>query len=392
MTVAEISYRMVIESIAKKFMRTVGRSKTQIEYIFNLLYRRSGATRKIRRILYPPDPYLFGYSPELSYLMNESSVEKGILEAFRRGLKQAVSEAEGVDWNDVDSIKEHKLLLMGIRYFPDIADHVTIQWYLDGDMLPNLEDQSGPIQTNAGVSDGPIPEVEEIEEFYAEKMGEELKEILEADTFQWLKAYYEQQDVPFKQVYLANMDIHLHLLQCARFCDPEYPNATLPDDLTSPIQEASLELKKELIKYPLFRNLPPFVTEFERVAVQVLTWLENQDLENTDDCAEYTELIKHLDSFYYNGVWRPISNRLGYYTVDGPSEDDNRGDHIKNLKGARLNFLSRSSKFQRHADDYGLQVGIRAERIPKLRPEERNFQEILEWEPEDDTVEPVTRA
>ncbi|RLM77815.1 hypothetical protein D3D02_19290, partial [Halobellus sp. Atlit-38R] len=100
--------------------------------------------------------------------MSESNVEKGILEAFRRGLKRAVSDAQGVNWNGVDSIKEHKLLLMGIRNFPEVQDHVTIQWYLDGDMLPHLDDQPGPIQTNAGVSSGPIPEVDEIKEFYAE--------------------------------------------------------------------------------------------------------------------------------------------------------------------------------------------------------------------------------
>lgn len=324
--------------------------------------------------------------------MNESNVEKGILEAFRRGLKNAVSEAEDVDWDDVDSIKQHKLLLMGIRNFPGVSDHVTIQWYLDGDMLPNLEEESGPIQTNAGVSDGPIPEVDDIKEFYVREIEEPLEETLGADTFQWLKTYYEHQDVPFKQAYLANMDIHLHLTECARFCNPEYPNATLPDDLTSPIEEASTRLKQELIKYPLFRNLPPFVTEFERVAVQVLTWLEDQDLENIDDCSEYTKLIKHLDSFYYNGVWRPISNRLGYYTVDGPSEADNREDHIENLKRARQNFLRHSSQFRNRANDYGLRIDIRTERIPKLRPEERNFQELLDWVPEDDAAEPATPA
>lgn len=324
--------------------------------------------------------------------MNESYVEKGIIEAFRRGLKNAVSEAEGVEWEDVDSIKQHKLLLKGIRNFPNTTDYVTIQWYLDGDMLPNFEEQSGPIQTNAGVSDGPIPELETIEEFYAEQMEESLEEILEAETFPWLKTYYEREDVPFKRAYLANMDIHLHLLQCAQFCDPEYPNTQLPDDLTSPIEEASTELKQELIKYPLFRNLPPFVTEFERVAIQVMDWLEEQDLENPDDCTEYTKLIKHLDSFYYKGVWRPISNRIGYYTVAGPSEDNNREDHIRDLKRARKNFINLSTRFRRRANDYGLSIDVRIERIPKLRPEERNFQQLLEWTPEEDATEPVTTA
>ncbi|ADE05266.1 hypothetical protein JK354_18600 [Haloferax volcanii] len=324
--------------------------------------------------------------------MSESNVEKGILEAFRRGLKRAVSDAQGVNWNGVDSIKEHKLLLMGIRNFPEVQDHVTIQWYLDGDMLPHLDDQPGPIQTNAGVSSGPIPEVDEIKEFYAEEMVEPLEDILTADTFYWLKTYYENREVPFKQAYLANMDILLHITQCARFCDLEYPNTTLPEDLVSPIEEASIDLKRELIKYPLFRNLPPFVTEFTRVATQVMTWLEEQDLENPDDRAEYTTLLNHLGSFYYKGVWRPISNRIGYYTIHGPAEEDDREFHITNLKRARQNFLKLSNQFRSRANDYGLRVEIRNERIPKLRPEERNFQELLQWEPEDDTAEQVTTA
>lgn len=324
--------------------------------------------------------------------MTESTVEKGIIEAFRRGLENSVSEAEGVDWDDIDSIKQHKLLLMGIRNFPGVSDDVTIQWYLDGDMLPNLTEESGPIQTNAGVSDGPIPEVKEIEEFYEEEMEESLEEILETETFQWLKAYYERREVPFKQAYLANMDIHLHLSQCARFCDSEYPDTELPNDLISPIEETSKDLKQELISYPLFRNLPPFVTEFERVAVQTLEWLEEQDLKNPEERAEFTKLIKHLDSFYYNGVWRPISNRIGYYTIRGPTTDDEREDHIDNLKNARRNFLKLSTEFRNRANDHGLHIEVRTERIPNLRPQERNFQELLEWVPEDGAAQPVKTA
>lgn len=322
--------------------------------------------------------------------MSESSVEIGILEAFRRGLKNAVSEADGVDWSDVDSIKQHKLLLRGIRNFSDVSNLVTIQWYLDGDMLPNLEENPGPIQTNAGISKGPIPEVNEIERFYSEKMEQSLEEILKADTFPWLKSYYEQRDVPFKQVYLANMDIHLHLMQCAQFYDPEHPNTTLPNDLVSPIEEAAVELKQELIIYPLFRNLPPFVTEFERVATQTLTWLAEQDRGHSDSHVEYMRLVKHLDSLYYKGVWRPISNRIGYYTVQGPTEEMNREDRISDLKHARQNFLKFSNQFRRQASNYGLSVQIRTERIPRLRPEERNFSEILDWEPEDDAAESAT--
>jgi hypothetical protein len=313
--------------------------------------------------------------------MSESSVEKGILETFRRGLKNAVSEADGVSWNDVDSIKQHKLLLIGVRNFSDVTDLVTIQWYLDGDMLPNLDEDFGPIQTNAGVSEGPIPDVNEVKRFYLEEIEQPLEDILGADTFLWLKTYYEQRDVPFKQVYLANMDIHLHLMQCAQFCNSEHPNTTLPDDLVSPIEEATVELKQELIKYPLFRNLPPFVTEFERVAAQTLIWLREQNLENSNNCTMFLKIIKHLDSLYYNGVWRPIANRIGYYTVQGPSEDMSRENHIADLKRARQNFLKFSTQFRNQASNHGLNVQVRTERIPGLRPEERNFRELLDWEP-----------
>ncbi len=322
--------------------------------------------------------------------MSEPSLERGILQAFRRGLKNAVNEAEGVGWDDIDSIKQHKLLLMGVRNFPDVSDHVTIQWYLDGDMLPNLEEQSGPIQTNAGIEDGPIPQVEAIKQFYTEEMDEPIEEILTAETFSWLKRYYEQQEAPFKQTYLANMDIHLHITQCAQVCDPDHPDASLPEDLISPVQEASTALKREMIKYPLFRNLPPLVTEFERVSTQVLSWLEEQDAADIENCTEYMELLKHLDSFYYNGVWRPISHRIGYYTLRGPTKDDEREDHIADLKRARQNFLKLSTQFRSRANSHGISIDVRTDRIPTLRPEERDFQEILEWTPEDGATDPVT--
>lgn len=323
--------------------------------------------------------------------MVESNVEEGILETFRRGLKNVVSDAEGVSWDDVDPIKQHKLLLMGIRNFPDIEERVTIQWYLDGDMLPALEEGAGPIQTNAGAEDGPIPKVAEIEEFY-QGLEELVEQILESETFQWLKEYYESREVPFKQVYLSNMDIHLHITRWARYCDPEQPDEPRPDESAEPVTEAATAMKRELIKYPLFRNLAPFVTEFARAAEQTLKWVAEQDLEDEAVRVECMKLLKHLDSFYYNGVWRPISNRIGYYTVHGPREEKEREDHLHSLKQARRNFLQRSIDFRGRAAEQGIDIEIRSERIPRLQPDERDFSELLDWAPEDGTASPGMAA
>lgn len=321
--------------------------------------------------------------------MRTANVEPGVLEAFRQGLNRAISDTESADESDLDSIKKHKLILMGIRHF-GLEEHVTIQWYLDGDMLPKLEEsQTGVIQTNAGVESGPFPDLDEISHYYQEELDESteanqsLDNILSQETFQWLKSYYEERDIPFKNVYLANMKIHLHIMHCVWFCDSEHSRSELPDDLTTTVSDAAMDMKRELVQYPLFRNLPPFVTEFARIATRVFNWFEKQDL---DDTSGYARLFRELDRFYYWAVWKPIANRIGYYTVDGSTDEETREereDHLEDLKTVRQNFLRRLNDLREELIEHDILIDPRVERLPNLKPEERNFEEILEWEPPD---------
>lgn len=324
--------------------------------------------------------------------MSLPSLEVRIIATFKRGLKKAVNEYNGRSWSDVDSITEQKLLLMGIRDY-GLNDEVTIQWYADGDMLPELDNGIDDPEHLAITDDddGPYPTVKEISNYYnPEKNGppedtdreETMPEIIRADTFDWLREYYERRRGPFQELYLTNLDIHLHNYQCVQACDLEQ-KTDFPEELVRPVATATGELKRELLRYQIFSGLEPYVTEYSRVATTVMEWCEENGVPDLDrqERTDYKRLFSHLNTFYYQGLWKQITRLVAVYTIDGPQAYFERAADWGRIDRTREKFIDVFGKFQATADEYGIDVNIREDRLPEvwIKKEGISKEEFVDW-------------
>lgn len=295
---------------------------------------------------------------------------------------------------------------MGIREH-DLEEEVTIQWYADGDMLavlgkgnklPTLDEdniESPQEIAITGDDGGNYPTVEEVATFYKPNEGgvsqlgsqdETMPEIVQADTFSWLQEYYETRDGPFQKLYLTNLEIHLHNYQCRQASLPE-EGAEFPDDLVQPLVEATEEMKQELLRYRIFDGLGPYVTEFRRVAVSVMEWCEEQEIGSLDEeeRAEYEPLLSHLNTFYYQALWKPITRIIAVYTIEGPRDHFERAADWGRLDTVREKYLDVFSRFRERAEEYGIEVDIQEERLPEvwIKKEGISKEEFLSWDIEE---------
>jgi hypothetical protein len=145
----------------------------------------------------------------------------------------------------VDNIARQKLLVHAVRHF-GLNEFVTIQWSKDGDVLTELDNY-----------DGETP----------------LDSVLATDDRKgWLEDYYESRDaIPLKQVYLNGMQIHCHLAEISRCCSINAEVDQFPSNLASVVNDACLDMKRKMIKHPMFPNVSPYVAEFGRVATTILS-------------------------------------------------------------------------------------------------------------------------
>lgn len=316
--------------------------------------------------------------------MSFPSIEDRIIATFKEGLKHAVEDTDGINWDDVDSITEQKLLLMGIRDY-DLESEVTIQWYADGDMLPVLDDGIDSPETLSVTDsdDGPYPSIEDVACYFnpneennpnLNARGESLIDIIESETFSWLRKYYKEREGPFQDLYLANLDIHLHNYQCAKACDPN-KNAEFPDEFVRPVIDSTNRMKQELNRYRIFTGLPPYVTEYSRVAVDVMKSCEESQLRmlEADDRAAYEILFNHLNRFYYQGLWKPITRLIAAYTVDGPEDYLRLAANWGLIDATKREFIRQFESFQERATEYGIDVDIRRDRLPEVWIKEEEF-------------------
>lgn len=324
--------------------------------------------------------------------MSFPSTEVRLIATFKQGLKQAISDIRGYSWDDVDSITEQKLLLMAIRDH-DLESEVTIQWYADGDMLPEL-DHGIENSEKLAIRDegGPYPTVQQIAEYYiATKEGSEtlptgtsITEVINAETFSWLRKYYEQRDGPFQDLYLANIDIHLHLYQCARACDPESSVDKFPEDLIQPLSERTSDMKRELLRFQIFAGLEPYVTEFTQVAETVLDECAHREVAAMDpeERSEYQRLLQHLDTFYYHGLWKQITRLIAVHTVSGPEDYFERAANWGRVEKTEEKFVEVFREFEKTASEYDIDVEIKEEQLPEvwINREPITKEEFLNWE------------
>lgn len=323
--------------------------------------------------------------------MSFPTTEVRLIATFKQGLKQAVSDIDDYSWDDVDSITEQKLLLMAIREH-GLDGEVTIQWYADGDMLPELDSGIGNAE-NLAIRDeeGPYPTVQQIAEYYiatedSETLptGASITEVIDPETFSWLREYYEQRDGPFQDLYLANIDIHLHLYQCARACDPEATVDEFPENFIQPLSERAGDMKRELLRFQIFAGLEPYVTEFTHVAETVLNECAHQGViaMGQEERSEYQKLLQHLDTFYYHGLWKQITRLIAVHTVSGPEDYFKRAANWGRVQKTEQKFIEVFKEFKETASEYGIDVNIKEEQLPEvwINRESITKEEFLNWE------------
>jgi len=317
-------------------------------------------------------------------------VEPGVLELFRRTLMRAADNVAPPD-AELDSIRTQKLVLAGIRHF-GLEDRVTVQWYLDGDMLPHLPEAGNDVAivTNAGYDEGPFPTEDEVYRCYTEELpdvfptGETLSEILKRDPFKWLEDYYRAKDIPFSEVYQTNLEIYLRLRHLEQYYDPDHSREDLPGstptEIADDISNATMRMKTAMTRYILFQSLGPYVTEFDRIAEQILSAIKAEHDSDCESRSDQKILISHLASFYYNAIWEPIAARIGYYTVKAPSQeklDETRTSRVRQLKLTRTRFFEELDKLRSRTDEFDIRLETRTERLPQINPERSGLEEVL---------------
>jgi hypothetical protein len=276
-------------------------------------------------------------------------------------------------------------MLRAIRHF-DLDHHVTIQWFKDGEVLTELDSlDSEVILTNAGVDEGPIPSEGEIVSYYSSGMQEwDLEDVIDTDDRgEWLKHYYESTDMRFEEIYLSEMEIHLYLKRCRKACLDNVSEDLFEGDITEPLTSSASELKRELVRYPLFRNVPPYVTEFERIAIDALSQIQDNVEETGKEYAYYIDIFSQLNKFFYNTVWEIIANRIGFYTAEGPSEEVVRAYRKGTLLVAHETFISEFDKLKDVCNQQEISISAETGRLPELDPEEDQIESLLDWEESD---------
>lgn len=310
--------------------------------------------------------------------MSQARLEAQILCKFERAFDKAVDEHEYIAQEDVDEIGRQKLLLNAIRHF-DLDHLVTTSWYKDGDVLTELDNyQSEVTATNAGVEDGPIPEMGDIiEYFHDDESGLSLAGVFDIDDRkEWLRGYYEGHGkLPFESIYITGLKIHLHIRNISKAC-LQNDGVYLPDRLVSPVTNATDDLKSEMNREPLFRNIPPYVTEFERVAETILSAFESRYQE--DDLRDWVGVFDQLNKFYFNTTWEAIAARIAFYKADGPSETRSRMYRKGTLNVARQNFSAEFDQLQDECRSVGVELEAQTDRVPDLEKELGSTDDFLE--------------
>jgi hypothetical protein len=142
-------------------------------------------------------------------------------------------------------------------------------------------------------------------------------------------------------------------------------------------------MKRAMTQYILFQSLAPYVTEFDRITGQILSAVSTT-LDSTGETKpDYKILISHLGSFYYNAIWQPIADRIGYYTVEAPSReklDETRASRVRKLKSTKTGFFEELTKLRNRTDEFDIRFETRTERLPQINPEASGLEDVLSLE------------
>lgn len=300
-----------------------------------------------------------------------SFLEEPLLGTIDGQLAEATTALEGVSNEDLDSITRQKLILDAVYAF-DVADHVTTQYYLHGDVA--VKGKAANRSVNATLElpnrvDTDLPTADQIYAYFTDDRREYVTDALETETFDWLRAYYERRDeFPFRDVYLAGLPIYrtLHDIRTATI---ERNNDLLPTEPARTVTENCRTLKRALVRYPIFRDVPPYVTEFETAVTPALQWLDSDGRTAINDEPDaYYHFVDRLYQLFYEGVWKAVGQHMSYHTVSGPAEVSTRDRREREMRQQRTEFRMIFNRFEIESDTPGVECEANLDRLPQLEP------------------------
>ena len=226
---------------------------------------------------------------------------------LREGLYEAIQDSSSVDVTDLDSITFQKLLLKAIDHL-GLREDITIQWYLDGELIGNESAKRGKfgqkdqltLTNEFHLSN--TPSVERIAEFYLSMENPSFDEFVHQSTFKYLREYYqESEQIPYRDLYLSNLDIDQALTQAA----DQLRDDDLTEDIGKTVRQRCQEFKLELLLYEEFSDVMPYESVFERAAVSIANWVveanerkeADYDLDDTITPVDLNKFTKSHDDF-----------------------------------------------------------------------------------------------
>lgn len=310
-----------------------------------------------------------------STMNGPSFLEEPLLGTIDSQLSEAVSDLDDVSNDELDSITRQKLIL-DVVYGFGVENHVTTQYYLHGDVAVKGKstNRSGnsTLQPPRNLKSD-VPTADEIYQYFTEDRSEYVTQAINEDTFEWLEDYYsDKEDFPFQDVYLAGLPIYATLHNIRSAIVEQNPNL-IPEEPATVVSEQSRKLKRALNRYPIFREIPPYVTEFNSAALPATEWVETATWEGPEDYANHYDFVDYLYKFFYEGVWKAVGQQMSYNTVEGPSAETTRNRRKREIKTQRHEFKHFYNRLEMESDHLETDINIDTERLPDL--------EVIEHDP-----------
>jgi hypothetical protein len=302
-------------------------------------------------------------------MSSPSFLEEPLLGTIDRQVPRAVATLDGVSHEDLDSITRQKLILDAVRAF-DLEENVTTQWYLHGDVAVKGKASN---RTGSAVLEVPdatgsdIPSSEDVYHYFTEQRDEYVREALRTETFDWLETYYtETERLPFATVYRSGLQIYATLHRLRRAVIEQNP-ALIPEDIERTVAEGCEELKRSLVGYYIFRDVPPYVATFQTATEPLLRWVDSVTWSDADEeLSSHYDITNYLYELFYDGVWKACGQQMSYNTVTGPSADDTRARREREAREQKNRFRVRIDQLDLASDGIDVTVSANVDQLPDL--------------------------
>lgn len=280
-----------------------------------------------------------------------------IVARIREGLYDAVLASDDVDVADLDSITFQKLLLKAVEAF-NLEEEVTTSWYLDGEVLYSREanfDRFGGGSEYRSVSStmrnlAGAPEVELVKEYYLSRIDPPMEDIVDERTFEYLRAYYEEEAPPrYRQIYLSNIELATSLDDIERTLGR---GCELAESMEHQVMEPYEGLSEEVAALEELAPTEPYLETFGEMLRQFASWYDSEANEISHFAA--SSAVGSFKAFYFEGAWRPVALVISRKTADGSRDDKLKNERDVDLDNHLEKFTSEFTALRGNLSESGI--------------------------------------